>query len=897
MRLWSRIRSWSRMVWRRSQMENEMDEELRFHIETFADDLVRNGMPRQEAQRRARLEFGGIESVKEEGREARGARVLDELKQDLRYGARMFWKIPGFTAVAVLTLAFGVGANTAIFSVVNAVLLSPLPYASAHRLVLVKELLPNITAEPFNVSGPDIAEIQKLNHVFERVGGFRVWTYEFSGRGEPARVTANRISSDLFDVLGVQPVAGRVFEPPEEQFGHQVVILSYGFWQRQFGGQHNILGQTLNLDRKPYTIVGVMPQSFAFPLPGMLQGVAADLWVPLGLSKEELADFGDNFSYAVVGKLRPGVQPGQVNADLQLVARGVLETYRQWARDANQPLGDFRLGLVSVPLRDEVTGPLKPMLLMLLGAVGFVLLIACVNVANLLMMHSVGRQKEMAVRLAIGAGRLRLLRQFLVEGMLLAFTGGGLGLALAVWLKNILAAHMPANIPQFHAIEIDWTVLLFSFLLVTLVGLAFSALPALWASRTDFIPSLRESGRGNSQGPDHQRLRAAFVIIEVALSVMLLVGAGLLVRSFQRVLSINPGFRPEHVLTASIDLPPTESYSQNEEVASFYKQLIEKLRQTPGIVAAGGSTDLPLLGGWTHAFTVEGYQPPPGPQLSLGNHSVIYGDYLQAMGIPLLHGRNFTELDGPKSIPVLIVSESLAKKYWPGQDPLGKRLKWGPSESTDPWLTVVGVVGDVKQGPLETAANAHTYEPYAQLGAPLSLRVAVRGQGDSAGLAADVRTAVWSLDRQLALGSVRTMDEVISRSTASRRFSLVLVGAFAVLALTLAAIGIYAVLAYTVARRTHEIGVRMALGARSGDVVRLVLGQGLQFTAIGIVFGVAGALVLMRFLESLLYEVRPTDPPTLVVVLLLLVSVSVAASYLPARRAMRVDPMVALRYE
>ena len=874
-----------------------MDEELRFHIETFADDLVRNGMPRQEAQRRARLEFGGIESVKEEGREARGARVLDELKQDLRYGARMFWKIPGFTAVAVLTLALGVGANTAIFSVVNAVLLSPLPYASAHRLVLVKELLPNITAEPFNVSGPDIAEIQKLNHVFERVGGFRVWTYEFSGRGEPARVTANRISSDLFDVLGVQPVAGRVFEPPEEQFGHQVVILSYGFWQRQFGGQHNILGQTLNLDRKPYTIVGVMPQSFAFPLPGMLQGVAADLWVPLGLSKEELADFGDNFSYAVVGKLRPGVQPGQVNADLQLVARGVLETYRQWARDANQPLGDFRLGLVSVPLRDEVTGPLKPMLLMLLGAVGFVLLIACVNVANLLMMHSVGRQKEMAVRLAIGAGRLRLLRQFLVEGMLLAFTGGGLGLALAVWLKNILAAHMPANIPQFHAIEIDWTVLLFSFLLVTLVGLAFSALPALWASRTDFIPSLRESGRGNSQGPDHQRLRAAFVIIEVALSVMLLVGAGLLVRSFQRVLSINPGFRPEHVLTASIDLPPTESYSQNEEVASFYKQLIEKLRQTPGIVAAGGSTDLPLLGGWTHAFTVEGYQPPPGPQLSLGNHSVIYGDYLQAMGIPLLHGRNFTELDGPKSIPVLIVSESLAKKYWPGQDPLGKRLKWGPSESTDPWLTVVGVVGDVKQGPLETAANAHTYEPYAQLGAPLSLRVAVRGQGDSAGLAADVRTAVWSLDRQLALGSVRTMDEVISRSTASRRFSLVLVGAFAVLALTLAAIGIYAVLAYTVARRTHEIGVRMALGARSGDVVRLVLGQGLQFTAIGIVFGVAGALVLMRFLESLLYEVRPTDPPTLVVVLLLLVSVSVAASYLPARRAMRVDPMVALRYE
>jgi predicted permease len=896
MKLWSRLRSWLGAILRRSRMESEMDAELHFHIESRAEDLMRSGITREEALRRARVEFGAIEAVKEEGREARGVSFFDELLQDLRFGLRILRKSPGFTAVAVLTLTLGIGANTAIFSVVNAVLLSPLPYVNAHRLMLVKELLPNLSAEPFNVSGPDIAEIQKLNHVFEGVGGFRVWTYEFSGRGTPARVTANRISSDLFDVLGVEPVVGRVFEPQEEEFGHQVVILSYGFWQRQFGGQHNILGQTLNLDRKPYTIVGVMSQSFVFPLPGMLQGVAADLWVPLGLSREELADFGDNFSYTVLGKLRPGVQPGQVNADLQLVAQGVLESYQQWAREARQPLGDFRLGMVSLPLRDEVTGPLTPMLLMLLGAAGFVLLIACVNVANLLMMRSVGRQKEMAVRLAIGAGRLRLLRQFLVEGMLLALTGGGLGLALAVWLKDVLAAHMPANIPQFHAIGLDWTVLLFSFLLVTLAGLAFSVLPTLWASRTDFNPSLQESGRGHSQGPEHQRLRAAFVIVEVALSVMLLVGAGLLVRSFQRVLGTNPGFRPEHVLTASIDLPPTE-YSQDEKVASFYKQLMEKLRQTPGIAAAGGSTDLPLLGGWTHAFTVEGYQPPPGPQLSLCNHSVIYGDYLQAMGIPLLLGRNFTELDGPKSTHVLIVSESLAKKYWPGQDPLGKRLKWGPPESADPWLTVVGIVGDVKQGPLETAADAHTYESYAQLGAPLSLRVAVRGQADPAGLTADIRSVVRGLDPQLALGNVRTMDEVISRSTASRRFSLVLVGSFAALALVLAAIGIYAVLAYSVVRRTHEIGVRMALGARGGDVVRLVLGQGLCVAAIGIVFGVAGALGLTRFLRTLLYEVQPTDPLTFAAVLLLLVSIAAAASYLPVRRAMRVDPMVALRYE
>jgi putative ABC transport system permease protein len=873
-----------------------MDAELRFHIEARAEDLIRGGVSRQEAKRQARIEFGGVERVKEEGREARGVQLLDELMQDLRYGARMFRRSAGLTAVAVLTLALGIGANTAIFSVVNAVLLSPLPYANPDRLMMVKEVLPNTSPDPFNVSGPDIALIRRMNHVFDGVGGFRVWTYEVSGKGEPQRVTADRVTSDLFNVLGVQPLAGRTFAEQEEQISHHVVILSYGLWQRQFGGEHNVLGQTLNLDRIPHTIIGVMPQSFVFPLPGMSQGVSADLWVPLELSKEELADFGDNFSYTVVGRLKPGIQQGQVNADLQLVAQGVLETYKQWARDANEPLGDFRLGMVSVPLSDEVTGPLKPMLLMLLGAVGFVLMIACVNVANLLMMRSVGRQKEMAVRLAIGAGRFRLLRQFLVEGMLLAFIGGGLGLALASWFKDALAARMPANIPQFHAIELDWIVLLFSFVLVALAGISFSALPTLWASRTDFSSSLQESGRGNSQGPDHRRVRSAFVIVEVALSVMLLVGAGLLVRSFQRVLNTNPGFRPEHVLTASIDLPPDE-YSQEERVASFYKQLLDKLRQTPGIAAAGGSTDLPLLGGWTHAFTVEGYRPPPGPELNLCNHSVIYGDYLQTMGIPLLRGRYFTEQDGPESTHVLIVSESLAKKYWPGQDPLGKRLKWGPPESKDPWLTVVGVVGDVKQGALETATDAHTYEPYVQLGAPLSLRIAVRGLGDTGALAADIRVATWGLDRRLALGSVRTMDQVISRSTEGRRFVLSLVGSFAVLALVLAAIGIYAVLAYSVTRRTHELGVRMALGARSGDVFRLVLGQGIRVTAIGIVFGVAGALGLTRFVQSLLYEVQPTDPPTFVAVLLLLLSVSVAASYLPARRAMRVDPMVALRYE
>ena len=893
---WDRLYSWSQNMFRRSRMEREMDAELRFHVETFAEELMRRGLPREGALRRARIEFGGVERFKEEAREARGMGLLDELSQDLRYGVRTLRKNPGFAAVAILTLALGIGANTAIFSVVNAVLLSPLPYADAQRLVLVKEVLPAAGPMPVDVSGPDITPIRSLSHVFDGLAGFRVWTYELSGNGEPERVTANRSSSDLFRVLSVQPALGRSFTAEEELPGHPVAVVSYALWQRRFGGSRDVLGRTIDLDREPYTIIGVMPQSFVFPLPGLGQGPAADVWVPLAFSKEELSDFGDNFSWSVVARLKPGITLAQANADLQLTARGVLDLYGQWARAAHLSLGDFQLGIVSQPLRDQVTGPSRLTLWLLLGAVSLVLLIACVNVANLLLMRTSGRQKEIAVRTAIGAGRTRLLRQFLVEGLLLSILGGGLGVALASWFKDAMVASMPASIPQFRPITLSWPVLLFTFILVTAAGCIFGAVPTLWAGRADVSPALQGTSRSNSQGREHQRLRAALVVVEVALSVILLVGAGLLVRSFQRVLSSNAGFRPEHVLTASVDLPPTQ-YSKDEQVTSFYKKLVARLQQNLNVLAVGGSTDLPLLGQWNHNFTPEHYPPPANGTMNTCYHSVIYGDYLQAMGIPLLRGRYFNEHDGPQATQVLLVSEALAKKYWPGQDALGKRLKWGPLESSDPWLTVVGVVGDVKQGPLDSAAALHTYQPYAQLGSAPSLRIAVRTQSDPAAMAADLRAAVWGLDRQLALGSVRTMDEVISRSTANRRFSLTLVSAFALLALVLAAVGIYAVLAYSVARRTQEIGVRIALGARRVDVLRMVLGQSLRVIAIGLLLGLAGALALTRILVGLLYEVRPTDPLTFATVLLLLAGVSLLASYLPARRATRVDPLVALRYE
>ena len=885
-----------RSLFRKEQADAELDEELRGFLDMAAEEKTKDGISHTDAIRAVRLEQGNLDSNREKLRAARWESMLEACWQDFRFGARMLRKNPGFTAVAILTLALGIGANSAIFSVVNAVLLSPLPYADANRLVLVHEVLPKFSPRPLSVSGPDIALIQKLNHVLEGVAGFRVWTYEFSGKAEPERVTANRAGSELFHVLGVQPALGRTFTSNEEPPGHQVVVLSYGLWQRQFAGDRSVLGQTINLDRKPYTIIGVMPQSFVFPLPGMSQGASADLWVPLALTEEELADVGDNFTFTVVAKLKPGVGSKQANADLQFAAQGIVEMYAQWAAKAHVSLGDFQLNLLAQPLAEEVTGPVKALLWMLLGAVAFVLLIACVNVANLLLVRTGNRQREMAVRSAMGAGRFQLLRQLLIEGILLALAGGCAGIAVAFWIKDALAAGMPANVPIFRPVQLDAPVLLFSFGLAAVTGLLFGAVPALFASRTDINSSLKEGGRSGSQGPEHRRLRSVLVVVELALSMTLLVGAGLLVRSFHRVLNTDPGFRPERVLTASIDLPPAE-YTQYQQVITFYKQLIDRLTKMPGAVAAGGSTDLPLLGGWTHVFTPESYTPRPGDMQSHCYHSVIFGNYLQTMGIPLLRGRYFTEQDGPTSTHVLIISEAIARKYWPNQDAIGKRLKWGTPESSNPWLTVVGIVGDVKQGPLDVPLVPHTYEPYAQLGDWTSLRIAVRTEGDPASLAASLRAVLRDLDPQLAPGKVRTMEEVINRSTASRRFSLFLLGSFAALALVLAAIGVYGVLAYSVARHTHDIGIRMALGAGRSDVARLVLGQGLRVVAIGIAFGVAGAIGLTRFLRDLLYEVPQMDPLTYTAVFFLLGGVALLASYLPARRAMRVDPIVALRHE
>ena len=875
----------------RRRHDEELDEEIRAHLEMEEQENRAAGKSPEEAHYAARRKFGNVFRAEERAREMWRWVWLETLAQDIRFGLRMLVKNPGFTAVAVLTLALGIGGTTAVFSVVEAVVLRPLPYRDPDRLVLVKERIPLVGPDPISVCAPDVIRFQRQNQVFESVAAFVTGQFDLSGDIEPERITADRVNSDLFSLLGVQPVVGRTFTADEDQPGHLLAILSYRLWQRRFGGNPEVVGRTVTLDRQPYTVIGVMPRNLVFPLPGMDQGGPAEIFVPMAFTHDELSNEGDNFRFSLLGRLKPGISLARANADMELIAYRILQAYPPEFRER------IKLGAVALPLSGQVVGKVRTLLFLLLGAVAFVLLIACANVANLLLTRAADRQKEIAVRLAMGAGRLRIVRQLAAESIQLALLGAGLGLLLAFGITRALVGLMPANIPQVHAIGLDLPVLAFTLTLAILTGLVFGVVPALAATRTDLNSMLKEGGRSAMQGPQHHGLRAALVVGQVALSLVLLVGAGLLVRSFERVLATQPGFQPEHVLTASLSLPAAQ-YKQEQQVRDFYRDLVGRLEQLPGARAAGASTDLPLEAGWNHLFTPEGSQPPPGAGLNLCYHSVILGNYLQTMGVPLLRGRYFTGQDKPGSTPALIVSESLAKRHWPGQDPIGKRLKWGPPESNDPWLTIVGVVGDVKQGALDAATMPHTYESYEQHGTPWSsLSVAARAAGDPASLASALRAAVWGLDRQLAVAQVRTMDQVISGSIAPRRFTLVLLAAFAALAVTLAAVGIYGLIAYSVAQRTHEIGIRMALGAQRGDVMRQVLGQGALLMGGGVGIGIVGALILTPSLASFLYGVRPTDPVTLAGVVAVLVAVALVATYVPARRATKVDPMVALRYE
>ena len=884
---------------RRKRMMKDLDQDIRDFIERETQDNIERGMSSEEARNAALRKFGNVTRVKEETWEVWSFVWLEQVWQDVRFGFHVLRKSPGFTCVAVFTLALGIGASTAIFSIVDAALLRSLPFRNPSSLIALHEGLPKMGYPKMGFSPPDYAIFARHQRSFGSVGVFRDEHVDISGEGEPERITTARVSASLFPMLGAEPIFGRNVTAEEDTPGHNVTILSYALWQRRFGGEASVLGRTIQLDRQPYTVIGIMGPDFEFPLAGPTEnGSPAALWVPMAFTPAELQGWGGSYFNSVVGRLRPGVRMNQARAEAQSLAQVIVAGYPG-------SIADFarhgELTIIANPLPEEVVGSVRTLLLVLMAAVAFVLLIACGNVATLLLSRAAGRQKEIAVRTALGAGRVRLLRQMLTESLLLALAGGALGLIVAFLGKDLILAVVPASVPLPRQIALNGTVLAFALAAAVLSSLLFGLVPALQVSAANLQKPLQEGGRSGSGNGSH-RLQGFFVTAEFAMALILLVGAGLLIRSFGKLISTDPGFRPDHVLALNIPLP-RQAYASADQVSEFYRQLLEQVSNLPGVSNTGISSDLPLNASELISMTIEvGGGATRTPEAIA--QSWVLGNYFQTMGIPLLRGRFFGPEDRLENQPVAIVSVSLAKKAWPGEDALGKRIRWGVK---DPWATIVGVVGDVNQGALNAPLAPHVYRPYNQLPAAFlendpfgdwhALNLALRTQADPTSLASAVIGQVHSLDRDLAVTNVRTMTQVINSSMSGSQFNAFLVGTFAGLALFLAAFGVYGVLAYAVARRTHEIGIRMALGATKGDVFRLLLGKATSVTFLGIVIGWVGSLSVTRLLGSLLYGVKPTDRLTFAIASATLGGVAALAAYIPTRRATQVDPMVALRYE
>ncbi|HKP14391.1 MAG TPA: ABC transporter permease, partial [Blastocatellia bacterium] len=755
-------------------------------------------------------------------------------------------------------------------------------YKDPGRLVMVWEK-GNADEFPINsTSAANFIDWRDQNQVFEGVAVMRRASFNLTGAGEPVRIDGRRVSANMFRLLGVEPQLGRAFLPEEDApSATRVVILSHGLWQRRFGSDPGVVGRPVNMNGRSYTVVGVMSPQFQFPSP------QDELWVPIAFDPQEAANRG-NHSYEVLGRMKPGVSLEQAQAEMNTIAARLKQQYPEVVKtDAS----------VVVSLHEQMVGDIKPALLVLLGAVGFVLLVACANVANLLLARAAVRGKEIALRTALGAGRLRLVRQFLTESLLLAALGGAAGLLLSFWGVNLLKSFIPENISEVKAIAVDARVLVFTLLVSLLTGLIFGLAPAAQAANLDLNEMLKEGGRDSSSGRGGNRVRGLLVIAEVAVSLVMLVGAGLLINSFLRLRNLDPGFRADNLLTMSVVLPQ-QKYPDHARRVTFFSELTSRVGALPGVRSAAVTNWIPLtMQGDTFGISVEG-RPDPGPDKRPDVITrVISPGYFDTMGIQLLRGRRFDErLDREDSTPVAVVSETMARRLWPGEDPLGKRIQPGDADPNG-WIEVVGVVNDVRQLDLTSEPRLQMYLPYVQFQWFVPRQLVVKTDVEPASLAAAVSKAVWELDKDQPVSDVRTMEEVLSNSIARQRFSTLLLGIFAALALLLAAVGIYGVMSYAVAQRTREIGIRMALGAQAGGVVRLVIGQGLKLASAGVVLGLAGALLLTRLMSSLLFGVSATDPLTLATISLVLVGVALLASYIPARRAAKVDPLTALRYQ
>ena len=809
------------------------------------------------------------------------------LTQDLRYALRALRQKPSFALVVTLTLALGMGANTAIFSVVNAVLLTPLPYGDPDRVAMIWSRWKGW--DKTWVSEAEVIDYEERAKSFEKVGAWSTQSVNLTGEGEPERVSSAAVSAALFPALGVSPVLGRSFTTEEDTPGADAVaILGHGLWERRYGSRPNIVGEKIQVDGRSRTIVGVMPDRFMLPIDYQEEG-ATELFVPLAMNRN--APSRGSHGLFAAGRLSPGASIAQATAELRRVTA-------QLTQDG-QYHPNMRFEAFAVSVTDEVAGRVRPALLVLLAAVSFLLLIACANVANLFLARAEGRQREIAVRTALGAGRGRLVRQLLTESTVMGFLGGALGLALAYGGTAILRVWSPPNVPRLGEVTVDGRVLAFTFLAAAVTGILFGLVPALKASRFELTDSLKEGGLGSTVGVTRQWFRRALVVSELALAVVLLIGAGLMLRSFWELQKTQPGFSPDHVLTLRMSLPQA-TYPDPPSVVRFYDALLERARGVPGVEHAGTVRLLPLaatIGDWS--VEIEGRVPTPGDNPK-GDWQVCSEGYLEAMKVKLVQGRLLSPTDRVDALSVALVNQTMAARYWPGESAVGKRFRMGgPSR---PWITVAGIVGDLRQNGINEIVKEKFYRPMAQFPestgfAIRAMTLAIRTRVEPLSLAAPLRDVIRELDPSVPVYEVRTMEDVVAASVSEPRFTLLLLGLFAGVSLSLAAVGIYGVLSYLVGQRTHEIGIRMALGARAGSVLRMVVGQAALLGLAGVFLGVALALGLTRLMAGLLYGVRATDPVTYVAIAFLLLAVAVGASYAPARRAARLDPMRALRIE
>jgi predicted permease len=828
---------------------------------------------------------------------------MRKLLFDLRFVMRQLAKSPGFAITAVLMLAFGIGATTAIFSIVEAVLLRPLPFPDSQRVVVLADKLAGVNLGGNNEVGvtvPDIRAYTRETHGFTALGGYQYAAYELSGTGEPAQVNAARLTAGVFSALAVNPQLGRVFTAEEDEHSQQVAVLSYGAWVSRFHRDPQILGTKILLDRKPFVVIGVMPRNFEFPLvTGQLN--RTELWVPMSFTAQELSPVAAaNWSYEMVGRLKPGVSARQAESDANTVAQEIMRNYPPM-------MGNLHITPTVRPLQEDKTEQTKPLLRTLFLAVAVVLLIACVNLAGLMLVRAIRRQREVAVRLALGARASALLRQAILESLVLSISGGVLGLAMAAVALRVGRSVLPESLPRISEIGLNWSVVGFALALGVVTGLVCGLVPAFAAMRTNVNANLKEGGRSGSEGGGHARLRSTLVVAEIAIALVLLTASCLLLRSFEKMRSVDLGFRPDHVTTASYSLP-LKQYEKQSQVDEFNRELLRRLNELPGVTAAGLGSVLPAGGNNNNqTFVVEGYTPPKGADMNLATVSQVIGNFFPAIGTPLLRGRLFTEADRHGSQLVLIVNHKLAQHFWPGQDPIGKRLRIGTPEMQTPWMTVVGEVADVKLTSPDEPSKEQYYSPVDQseddagaLASPTDLNgnggyIVLRASLPPEKMENALRSVVRSIDPLLPLTQVQTMEQAVSLSEAPRRFNTVLIGSFAFAAVLLAVLGIYSVIAFSVASRTQEMAIRMALGSQRGAIVRLVLQSGANLAAVGCVIGLGGAAAASKLLRSLLFGVSPFDPLVLSLAAVGVLLLAIAASGLPALRAASIDPNRALR--